>query len=109
MRSPASGSGRKHPQPDLLTSVNGKLYGIEIKSSSEEKVYIDKEEVVKLKKFCREFGCEPLIGVKFHYKGWYFFKPENCKKTEKNYKVTKDEVDLEFIEGEGFKKQKTIN
>ena len=109
MRAPASGSGRKHPQPDLLTSINEEMYGIEIKSSSEETIYVDKEEIRKLKEFCEKFGCKPLIGVRFDYKGWLFFRPQKCETTEKNYKISRDEVDLNFVEGEGFKKQKTIS
>ncbi len=109
MRSPASGSGRKHPQPDLLTSIDGNVYGIEIKSSSEDTIYIDKEEIKKLKNFCNSFGCEPLIGVRFDWVGWAFFRPENCETTSKNYKISKESVDLKFVEGEGFRKQETIS
>lgn len=109
MRSPASGSGRKHPQPDLLTSIEGNIFGIEIKSASEDPVYVKKREIEKLEEFCDKFGCEPLIGVRFDYTGWAFFRPENCETTSKSYKVTKDTVDLKFVEGKGFRKQETIS
>ncbi|KXA98852.1 nucleoid-structuring protein H-NS, partial [candidate division MSBL1 archaeon SCGC-AAA259J03] len=82
MRSPASGSGRKHPQPDILVSDGEKIFGIETKSTSSDVVYIRKEEIEKLEEFCEKFGCDPLIGIRFDWKGWVFFHPGECKKTE---------------------------
>ena len=108
MRSPASGSGRKHPQPDILASDGNLIVGIECKSSSGNKVYIKKNEVKKLEEFCNAFGCDPLIGVRFDRKGWLFVSPKECEKTEKSYKIEKNSTGLVLIEGEGFRKQKSI-
>ncbi len=109
MRSPASGSGRKHPQPDILVSDGDVVYGIETKSSSKEKIYVKKEEIQKLEDFCKQFGCDPLIGVRFDRKNWTFFKPEECEKTEKSYKITKEMIGLVLSEEEGFCKQETFS
>lgn len=108
MRAPASGSGRKHPQPDILVSNGDETYGIETKATSGNKVYVGKEEIKKLREFCSKFGCEPLIGVRFDRKEWSFFEPEDCAKTEKSYKVSRDMVGLCLVEGEGFCQQKTF-
>lgn len=109
MRSPASGSGRKHPQPDILVSNGDKIFGIETKSSSKNKIYINKEEVQKLREFCQKFGCKPLIGVRFDRKDWTFFKPEECKKTDQNYKIEKNMIGLILSEEDGFCKQETFS
>lgn len=108
MRSPASGSGRKHPQPDVLVSNGEKTFGIETKSTSSDVIYIRKDEIEKLKKFCQKFGCEPLIGVRFDWKGWVFFRPEKCETTEKSYKILKETAGWNLVEGEGFCKQETL-
>ncbi len=108
MRSPASGSGRKHPQPDVLVSDGENIFGIETKSTSSDVVYVSKDEIRELKKFCRKFGCEPIIGVRFDWKGWVFFRPNKCEQTENSYKISKDMVGWELIEGEGFCKQETL-
>lgn len=108
MRAPASGASRKHPQPDILASNGENAFGIETKSSSEDVVYIYKEEVEKLKKFCEKFGCDPLLGVRFDWQGWKFFRPENCEKTENTYKITRESVGWIFEEGKGFRQQETL-
>lgn len=109
MRAPASGSGRKHPQPDVLASDGKREVGIEIKSSSSDVVYVSKEEVSKLKEFCEKFGCKPLIGVRFDHMGWLFVPPEKCDETEKSLKVTRSTTGLVFVEGKGFREQQTIS
>ncbi|KXA99378.1 hypothetical protein AKJ47_01130 [candidate division MSBL1 archaeon SCGC-AAA261G05] len=98
MRSPASGSGRKNPQPDLLASDGTRVIGIEVKSTSRDKVYIPEEEVEELEEFCKKFGCEPLFGVRFDRLGWIFPCPEDCERTEKSYKVTRKTKGVNLIE-----------
>ncbi|KXB00009.1 hypothetical protein AKJ42_01880 [candidate division MSBL1 archaeon SCGC-AAA261C02] len=97
MRSPASGSGRKHPQPDILASDADRVVGIEVKSTSRDKVYIPEEEVEELEEFCKRFGCEALIGVRFDRLGWIFSRPEDCERTEKSYKVTRKTKGVNLI------------
>lgn len=109
MRSPASGSGRKHPQPDILVSDGEKMFGIETKSTSKDAVYISKKEVEKLEEFCDKFGCEPMLGVRFDRKGWGFFKPEECEETRKSYKVGRDMQGWSLVQGKGFCRQETFS
>lgn len=109
MRSPASGSGRKHPQPDILVSDGNNIFGIETKSTSSDVIYVKKNEIKKLKEFCDKFGCEALIGIRFDWHGWVFFIPEDCETTENSYKITKDTAGWNLVEGEGFRKQETIS
>lgn len=108
MRSPASGSGRKHPQPDILVSDGEKIFGIETKSTSGDVVYIRKEEIEKLEKFCEKFGCDPLIGIRFDWKGWVFFRPEDCQTTENSYKISRETAGWNLIQGQGFCKQEIL-
>jgi len=83
VRSPASGSAREDPQPDLLFSDGDSVYGTECKRSSKGKVYIDREEVVELEAFCEHFGfgCKALYAVRFNYRPWYFLRLENLEET----------------------------
>lgn len=108
MRSPASGSGRKHPQPDILASNGERTVGIETKATSGKAVYVGKDEVSKLREFCDSFGCEPMIGVRFDRMDWLFVSPEDCDRTEKSLKVTREMTGWNLIRGEGFRKQDTI-
>lgn len=108
MRAPASGSGRKHPQPDVLASDGNIEIGIEIKSSSSDVIYVKKKEVEKLREFCDKFGCKPLIGARFDHRGWLFVSPSECDRTEKSLKVTRNSTGLVLVEGEGLREQKTI-
>lgn len=109
MRSPASGSARKHPQPDILASDGDQTFGIEAKASSSDSIYIPVGEIEKLEEFCRKFGCRPMIGVRFQRKDWTFFNPEDCTRTKKSYKVTRDMAGWNLVEGEGFCRQKTFS
>lgn len=109
MRSPASGSGRKHPQPDILASNGDVVLGIETKSSSGKSVYINKEEIEKLEEFCEKFGCDALVGVRFDREGWLFVYPDECEETKKSIKVTRDTTGLTLSQGRGFCKQETIS
>lgn len=92
MRSPSSGGGRKHPQPDLLASNTKKIYGIESKRTGQDTIYLSKNEVAQLKVFCRRFGfgCEPLIAVRFNYTGWVLMDPDDLVLTKKSCKVDKE-------------------
>lgn len=101
MRSPASGGGRKHPQPDLLVSDREKdfLYAIEVKRTKGKSLYVGKDEVEDLKDFCERWGeVEAVIAARFDKPvGWIFKLPEECETTEKSIKITrKDSSDVSF-------------
>lgn len=81
IRSPSSGSGRKHPQPDLLASMNGFLIGFEVKSTNDSRVYIRENEIKDLKEFCDRFSAFPMVAVKFKYRGWCYKFIHNLRKS----------------------------
>lgn len=119
LRAPSSGSATGRDLPDLLVGYpipddgfaregaldegyyTAQVYGIEGKTSSGDPIYIPKEEVEALRRFCRRFGAHPKIGVRFnaeygdpHYgndedNGWRFFDPEDLHDAGKNLRVKK--------------------
>ena len=71
MRGAGSGRARRE-QPDLLASNGKKVLGIECKYSGNNYKSISKEEVNALIKFCREFGCTPVLAYRFPRMEWKF-------------------------------------
>jgi Holliday junction resolvase len=99
MRSPSSGSGRKHPQPDILVSDGSDVLCMEIKATGSDSVYLEKDEIKKLKKFCELFGdmAVPLIAVKWDYQGWTFHHPSVLSETKKSYKVDRKTESIDLL------------
>ena len=91
LRVPASGGSTKRPLPDVVAG-NGKIYlAIEVKTTTKDKIYIDKLQINELCEFSQMFGATPYIGVRFKYTKWLFLKPENTPTTKSgNYKVEKE-------------------
>lgn len=91
MRAPASGGATKKPLPDVIAG-NGKLYlAIEVKSSSQERIYIDSSKIDALLEFSTKFGAEPYVGAKFKREKWRFVSIENLYKTKnENYRLDKE-------------------
>lgn len=100
MRSPSSGSGRKHPQADLLVALNGNVLGMELKSTQSDSVYLGKDEIKKLKTFCSRFQATPIIAVRWDHHGWTFHHPRQCVETKKSYKIEKGMESIELLERE---------
>ena len=100
MRDPASGGATKKPLPDVLAG-NGKLYlAIEVKSSRQDHIYIDKEKIDNLIEFSNIFGATPYVGAKFIRKKWRFIKLDDLHVTRSNnYRVN---TDLAFSKGLDF-------
>lgn len=100
MRAPASGGATKKPLPDVLAG-NGKLYlAIEVKSSRQDHIYIDKEKIDNLIEFSNIFGATPYVGAKFIRKKWRFIKLDDLHVTRSNnYRVN---TDLAFSKGLDF-------
>jgi len=68
VRIPVSGTG-KQAIPDIIATKNGVIFPIEVKSTSNDYVYIEKFQIEKLFRFCEIFNfcnCKPLVIV--HYK-----------------------------------------
>lgn len=91
MRAPASGSATKRDLPDVLAGNAETFYAIEAKSSADDRIYLDGEEVESLVYFARNFGAKARIGVRFDEMDWYFFHPGTLHKTDGgNYRVKRE-------------------
>uniref|UniRef100_A0A7C2Z229 Crossover junction endodeoxyribonuclease Hjc n=1 Tax=Ignisphaera aggregans TaxID=334771 RepID=A0A7C2Z229_9CREN len=66
IRGPASGSRiKKGVYPDIVAIKNRHVFVIEVKKRAKlDHIYIDREQIEKLKEFARRAGGEPLIAVK---------------------------------------------
>lgn len=91
MRAPASGGATKKPLPDVIAG-NGEIYlAIEVKSSSQERIYIDSGKIDALIEFSSKFGAVPYVGAKFKREKWRFVSIENLYKTRnENYRLDKE-------------------
>ncbi len=91
MRAPASGGATKKPLPDVIAG-NGKIYlAIEVKSTSQERIYIDSGKIDALLEFSGIFGAQPYVGAKFKREKWRFVSIDNLYKTKKeNYRLDKE-------------------
>ena len=89
MRAPASGSATDREQPDVHPGNLEAVYAIEGKSSGDDIIYIDGEEIEKLMVYSTSTGARMRIGVRFDREDWYFLHPSQADFTRGgNYKVT---------------------
>jgi Holliday junction resolvase len=88
-----AGSGAiKYPAPDIIAGTeNGKI-AIEVKASSGNAVYIEKEQVDDLLHFASIFGAEAWIAAKFTGRGWAFLHAEELSKLKNSYKITEEDI-----------------
>lgn len=99
MRAPSSGSATNNPLPDVIAGNSKKYLAIEVKSTSLERIYINKEQIDALEEFSRIFGAQPIIGAKFNYTKWRFLKPKELQITRNNnYRIDKNHALLNGIE-----------
>ncbi len=97
-----AGSGSMHyPSADILASNGSKILVIECKSSKDKYQYLEKQEIIDLKKFAQLFNAEPIIAVRFVREDWIFLKLEDLEETEKNHVIS-----LEKAKIRGFSFQK---
>lgn len=62
MRSPSSGSGTTHPQPDLLARNETHTLCIELKYQDEPLIYLAADELAQLKRFSEPWpNAVPLV------------------------------------------------
>jgi holliday junction resolvase len=107
MRAPASGGATKNPLPDVIAG-NGKIYlAIEVKSTSQERIYIDSAKIKALLEFSGKFGALPFVGAKFKREKWRFVSINHLYKTKKeNYRIDKElafkkGIELDELIGKG--------
>jgi len=77
---------------DLFAGNRKKKYAIEVKISSKNKRYLNKEQIKKLIEFSKDFGLTPLVAVKFLRKGWFFIDPKKLEKTNKGLAISIDDI-----------------
>ncbi len=95
-----AGSGLlPEPSCDLIVGKFNKKFSIECKSVKNHIKYLDKEQIERFIIFSEIFGLKPLLAVRFNRQGWYFFEPENIKKTEKGLAVS---IELAQEKGKRF-------
>ncbi len=92
MRSPSSGAGRKHPQPDILYSNGDIPVALECKATSKEKIYVQKDELLKLHLFSKKFGSIAKLAFRFDYEDWLVAEPAIGKPCEKSILYEKQKV-----------------
>lgn len=86
-RAPASGS-MPYEIPDVIAGCGSRKIGVEVKLTKDDTKYFTKSEVEALLVFCRKFGCECWLGVKFLRRGWFFLSVEDARETESSYVVS---------------------
>lgn len=90
-RAPASGS-MDYELPDVIAGSGSRKIGVEVKLTKDGTKYFTRGEVDSLLAFCRKFGCECWLGVKFLRKGWYFVSPEDARLTASSYAVSYEDA-----------------
>ncbi|MBW2979537.1 Holliday junction resolvase [Candidatus Woesearchaeota archaeon] len=85
-----AGSGSStYPSPDIIVSVNSKIYAIEVKSLKEKTKYLKEKEVSDLVIFAQLFKATPIIAIKKKREGWFYTKVKDLRKTPKGFSTTK--------------------
>ena len=84
LRCPGSGS-TPLPSPDLLVTDKNNYLAIECKAIKGKNKYFSPEEINQLNEFAQAFGAQPIIAMRFNQKGWFFFTPEDLRKTKNNF------------------------
>ena len=84
LRCPGSGS-TPLPSPDLLITNKKTYYAIECKAIKGKSKYFSEGEINQLQEFAEAFGAVPLIAIRFDKKGWFFFEPQELKRTKNNF------------------------
>ena len=94
MRAPASGAKIKRASyPDIVAIYKGKVIVLEVKRRSElSTIYIDEEQVNKLRTFCERAGGKGYIAVKIPYKEWVFISIDKLVKINNKYRLDKNEI-----------------
>ena len=97
MRAPASGARIKRADyPDIVAIKNGRVAVFEVKSRRNiGTLYINKEQIRKLREFCRRAGGRAYIAIRIPHKGWKFVPVEELTETAGgNYKLSKEAIEL---------------
>lgn len=97
IRGPASGAKiRRGVYPDIVVIKNRHIFVLEVKKRSKlDHIYVDKDQIEKLKEFARRSGGEALIAVKIsEFRVWKAIPITYVKEVSNN----KIRIDKEIIE-----------
>ncbi len=86
IRVPGSGRSYRRPHPDIVAGNGNRYLALQVKSTKEKQKYFKKEEISDLKEFCRIFGSDPVVAVKFPGT-LRVYQLEDLTPTEKGFKV----------------------
>jgi len=95
---------------DLIAGKKGKKFCIECKATKSKNKYITKEQINDFLVFSEIFGLEPVIGIKFNRKGWFFLNPRELEDTGKFWGLnlkTAQEKGKRFSQMFGEERKKT--
>lgn len=70
-----AGSGKaKTPTCDLVIGKLGKFLVVECKSTKKDTIYLEDEEIEKIRKLAEVWRCEAVIACRFARSDWFFIK-----------------------------------
>jgi len=93
IRIPASGAGSsRYPKPDIICGDGKRYLAFQVKSTKNEMLYIDHNDIDALKDFSKIFGAKPYLAIKFsNDTSIYFLEPEDLPRTRsENYKISQE-------------------
>jgi holliday junction resolvase Hjr len=87
IRIAGSGSSR-YPSADVIASNAVRRLAIESKVTKDNSKYFTEEEINDFKEYCRRFGAEAWIAIKFTRTPWYFLSLEDLEHTSSNLSIS---------------------
>lgn len=99
MRAPSSGSATSRELPDVLVSKNGYTLAIELKYSSKNNVYVEKEKVGGLLWVAKHYDADPLLVARWkHDTTFYAYRPAQLDVTDAGkYALRKSDRDSGMV------------
>lgn len=86
----SGGGGSVAPKCDVLCYMKNQLYCLEVKSSSEDVIYIKNKQIEDLKSLSKLFNAIPMVCIKYSYIPYIVINPEHMDRTEEGtYKITR--------------------
>lgn len=93
VRVAGSGGGTRKDKPDIISFDKGKAYAIELKSSSNDSIYISEEQIKELYRFAERAGIIPVIAIKFTYLPYCFMTSRDLKVVgDGNYRIDREKA-----------------
>ena len=92
IRSAGSGSC-KYPVPDIIAANGLRRLAIECKVTKDHSKLFYQKEIEDLESFCKLFGAEGYVAVKFPRQEWFFFTLEDLKQTKSdNFSISEKDA-----------------